>query len=115
MHTHYHYSVVFSFVGGLYFFLRTSLNALVKCLRVTVFLAYKSVCRLLNKREKKHDEEKLILAVAESNDVHLEDKKGKMNSVPIPRVSADPRVSLLASLPADYHSINQKTSKQDVM
>lgn len=112
--------LVFAFVGGLYFFLRTTLNALVKCLRVIIFLAYKSLVRIIS-RKKANDEEKLILGInevdhvnshqseEEKKDSDMEEKKPKRFTVP--RFSPDPRVSLLASLPADYHSTSFKTSK----
>lgn len=75
---------VFAYVGGLYFFLRTTLNAFIKCIRVVLFISYKYTKRLTGKFNP---------SVAGNEHLPLTDSDARQE----PK-----RVSLLASLPKDY-------------
>lgn len=84
-------SVVFASVGGLYFFLRTSLNAFIKCIRVVLFISYKFIMSRVKK--------------SSSN--------GDGNGLPLPASTGKTdRVSLLASLPDDYLAASTALKEQ---
>ena len=74
---------MFAYVGGLYFFLRTSLNSSLKCLRVVLLVCFKygrrTVCKSRDELADKEDEEAAAL-------------------------TEQARLSLLVSLPSGYHS-----------
>ena len=77
------FTTVFAYVGGLYFFLRTTLNAFIKCIRVVLFISYKYTRRLTVKFNPSATNEQLPLTDPEAR-------------------QEPKRVSLLASLPKDY-------------
>ena len=84
-------SVVFASVGGLYFFLRTTLNALIKCIRVVLFISYKYIMSRVKKPSSNSDG----------------------NGLPLPASTGKPdRVSLLASLPDDYLAASTTLKEQ---
>ena len=85
------YCIVFSYVGGIYFFMRTVLNALVKCLFSIGFVA---IHVLLRFSERKQDPEKGKEAVSVN-----EAPDGRETSETTFPVTSDPRVSLLGPLP----------------
>ena len=90
---------MFASVGGLYFFLRTTLNAFIKCARVVIFIIYKYVKRLTAK----------FYPSAPAND-----------DLPLAKTESDEkpdkaRVSLLASLPKDYLGFSTTVREQTLI
>ena len=88
---------VFAYVGGLYFFLRTTLNAFIKCVRVVLLISFKYMRRLTGRA--KHSS-------SENTDGN--------GGLPLP-ASTKPdksRVSLLASLPKDYLGASTTVKEQ---
>ena len=83
-------SVVFASVGGLYFFLRTTLNAFIKCIRVVLFISYKYIMSRVKKSSSNSD----------------------ANGLPLPASTGKDRVSLLASLPDDYLAASTTLKEQ---
>lgn len=92
----FYLTAVFASVGGLYFFLRTTLNAFIKCARVVVFIIYKYIKRLTTKFNTSAEDEELPL-------VQTDEKPDKA------------RVSLLASLPRDYQGFSTTVQKQTLV
>lgn len=82
--------VVFASVGGLYFFLRTTLNALIKCIRVVLLISYKFIMSRVKKSSSNNGD----------------------NNLPLPASTGKDRVSLLASLPDDYLSASTTFKEQ---
>ena len=96
--------VVFASVGGLYFFLRTSLNAFIKCVRVVVLISFKYMKRLTAK-------------LKSSSSVNNGTTYFPLPSPTTPTVATATekprdRVSLLASLPDDYLSASTTFKEQ---
>ena len=89
----YWLSVVFASVGGLYFFLRTTLNAFIKCIRVVLFISYKFMMSRVKKKSSSSNEGDGGLPLPAST--------GKTE-----------RVSLLASLPEDYLAASTTLKEQ---
>lgn len=85
-------SAVFASVGGLYFFLRTSLNAFIKCIRIVLFISYKFVVSRVKKKSSGGDDD---------GGLPLPASTGKID-----------RVSLLASLPEDYLAASTTLKEQ---
>ena len=99
-------SVVFSYVGGIYFFMRTVLNALVKCLFSILFVVTHFVFKIMKKNsyEIKDPESPSV-----NHDLQ-ESTTQNTNSGTAP-VSSDPRVSLLGPLPHYYSSTSTSKNK----
>ncbi len=81
--------VVFSYVGGIYFFMRTVLNALVKCLYNIMYIAVHCCWRVLKKKPSPEN-------TTINNYV---DGHANGNSEVKVSLETDPRVSLLGPLP----------------
>ncbi len=92
--------LVFSYVGGIYFFLRTVLNALVKCIfnigYIGVHCCYDSI-RFIKGDHVIHSNKDRTSA----NEVDVEETQPLV-------VSHDPRLSLLGPLPHLYSSQRNK-------
>lgn len=101
---HYHHpccvATVFSYVGGIYFFMRTVLNALVKCLFSIGYVAVHFLFKTMKSKPTRREPERVsVNDVPETKD--LEERT--------PLTSSDPRVSLLGPLP-HYFSSSRKAS-----
>lgn len=99
-------STVFSYVGGIYFFMRTVLNALVKCLFSIGFIAVHFCCNIVFKISNRHE----VIKDPEHASVNDVPDSGE-NDEHTP-VTADPRVSLLGPLPHyfGYKSTDSKAN-----
>lgn len=93
MKIHSFYRVlVFSYVGGIYFFMRTVLNALVKCLFSICFVAFHFVVKVVKSQPAVRDTERISL-----NDEHRDAGYEELRTPPVG--TSDPQVSLLGPLP----------------
>lgn len=92
---------VFSYVGGIYFFMRTVLNALVKCLFSIGYVAVHFVFKTIIKKPTVREPERISV-----NDAHESEDVDEKT----PILTSDPRVSLLGPLP-HYFSSSRETSK----
>lgn len=88
---------MFASVGGLYFFLRTTLNAFIKCARVVIFIIFKYIKRLTTK---------FNLSAPENEELPLVKADEKPDKA---------RVSLLASLPKDYLGFSTTVREQTLI
>lgn len=85
---------VFSYVGGIYFFMRTILNALVKCLYNILYIALHCCWKMVQQHVMKKS---LSPETTTVNNGNLAHPSGDAEARPI--IVSDPRVSVLGPLP----------------
>ena len=86
--------LVFSYVGGIYFFMRTVLNALVKCLYNILYIALHFCYNVL-----KHHALKKPYSPESTTVNHGDIANPNVDPEAKPVLTTDPRVSLLGPLP----------------
>lgn len=87
-------------MGGIYFFMRTVLNALVKCVFSIIFIGVHFVFKVLKADSSTQDKETISI----NQKVPESEEDGPETTPMPPIVTADPHVSLLGPLPHYYGS-----------
>lgn len=97
---------MFSYVGGIYFFMRTVLNALVKCVFSILYIALHYCISCVPKLHKSTGEFEKNASINENDTVDA-----GQQDLEKPQICTDPRVSLLGPLPPYYYSTPKNTNK----